>query len=91
MNTASGAALAHQRVVDRETLERLHPLRLLLVLAHRHPRVGVHDVGAVDGVGRPVVMLDARRAEQRQAFELGGVGREARRAGVGHRRRRAGR
>ena len=61
MKIASGAADGHQRVVDGEPLERLQPLRLLVVLAHRHPRVGVHDVGAGDGVDRPVVERDRRR------------------------------
>ena len=77
----------HQRVVDREALERLHARRLLGLLAHRHPRVGVHGVGAGDRLGRPV--RAARRvagAEQRRAAR---ARRRRRRSRAGRRSARA--
>ena len=71
----------HHRLVDREALERRDALLLVVLLPHRHPRVGVHGVGAVDRVvGRvPTAPTDAAPSSV-EPLELGVVGVEARRA-----------
>jgi hypothetical protein len=86
-------------VGDLVSLKRLETVRLLLLLAHRDPRVGDHDVGVLERLGRVVGEDDgalgagfgtARRAsEQRhgkaakQALVLKGAGDNGREGSSG--------
>ena len=75
----AGGGLVHQRGVDGEALEGLLALLLVGLLPHRHPRVRVHERGAVDGLGGTVREGDV--AEQLQALALDVVPLVAERAG----------
>ncbi len=70
----------HHRGVDREALERPPARVLVVLLAHRHPRVGVHGVGTAHRLAGPWRQLDRCRAEHVDPLQLGFVGIETRRA-----------
>ena len=74
----------HHVGVDGVALELLPALFLLRFLTHRHPRVGVDRVGAPDGVGRTMGLLDVALADQPQPFQLGVVRGEPRRGRQPH-------
>ena len=68
----------HHVGVDRVALELLQAFLLLGFLTHRHPRVGVHGMGAFDGLGRAGRLLDRCRPEQAEPFEFRRAGRRSR-------------
>ena len=70
----------HQVAIDGEPLERLLAGRLVVLLAHRDPRVGVHGVRPLDHDRRAIRHGDAATAEQQQPIQLGVIGPVAERA-----------
>ncbi len=71
----------HHVGVDGVALELLDPPLLVVLLAHRHPRVGVHRMGSGDGLGGAGGLLDGCCAQQTEALEFRDRCVEAVRAG----------